>query len=320
MSEPRAVAQVDLDTLRVQVEGLDEEDSVGSGAFGVVYSVTVDGKKCIAKKLHNILTQAFKHYPGGQDDTIVRKFEQECRILSQLKHPNVVGFVGVHYGRDRTVDISLIMEKLFCDLAEFVKTNPDTHLSLRLHILHDVSKGLDYLHSQQPQPLIHRDLTAPNVLLTESVIAKIGDLGVSRYVDPRDASSLTTNPGNLLFMPPESRVKNPSYTTKLDIFSFGNLIIHTVTGELPKVYDVPHGDPRFSQYMDDGKIELMRREEAVYKRIGETHCLYHLMVLCLHDSPEGRPSVGEVRSSLRELSSSWPRTVRRVTIHNLMSR
>ena len=174
----------------------------------MVFEVTVDGKKCIAKKLHNILIHAVRYYPRGQDDTIVRKFHNECRILSQLNHPNVVGFVGVHYGRDRN-DISLIMERLHCDLADFVKKNPDTRLCDRLHILYDVSKGLDYLHSLSP-PLIHRDLTAPNILLTENLTAKIGDLGVSRYVDPSVDTVLTTNPGNLYYMPPESRVENPN--------------------------------------------------------------------------------------------------------------
>ena len=56
----------------------------------------------------------------GQEEFIVGKFHQECRILSQLKHPNVVGFVGVHCGCDKN-DISLIMERLHCDLADFVK-------------------------------------------------------------------------------------------------------------------------------------------------------------------------------------------------------
>ena len=125
MSEPGRVSEVDLNALRVRVEGLDlEENKIGSGAYGVVFEVTVDGKKCIAKKLHNILLQEECY---GQEEFIVRKFSQECRILSQLNHPNVVGFVGVHYGRDRN-DISLIMERLHCDLADFVKKNPDTPL------------------------------------------------------------------------------------------------------------------------------------------------------------------------------------------------
>ena len=308
MSEPRAVSQVDLDALRVQVEGLDrEENRIGSGAYGIVIQVTVDGKKCIAKKLHDILIHAVRYYPHGQDDSIVRKFRNECRILNQLKHPNVVSFVGVHYGRDRN-DISLIMERLHCDLADFVKKNPRTHLCDRLHILYDVSKGLEYLHSQSP-PLIHRDLTAPNVLLTEDLTAKIGDLGVSRYVDPTATGKLTTTPGNLYYMPPECRVANPSYTTKLDIFSFGNLIVHTIIGNVPDVHDIPFRDPNLPRYIQEDKVELMRRDDAVHKKVGNTHCLYPLIVRCLHDSPKQRPSVGEIKSSLIQLYVQHPRMV-----------
>ena len=87
MSEPRAVSEIDLNALRVQVEGLDlEENKLGHGAYGVVYLVTVNGKRCIAKKLHNVLIHAVKYYPRKQDDSIVRKFKNECRILSQLEH------------------------------------------------------------------------------------------------------------------------------------------------------------------------------------------------------------------------------------------
>ena len=78
MSVPEAVAEVDLDALRVQVEGLNqEENKVGSGAFGVVYKVTVDGKKRVAKKLHNTLTPAVKSDYCGQDDYNFKKFHQE---------------------------------------------------------------------------------------------------------------------------------------------------------------------------------------------------------------------------------------------------
>ena len=120
-----------------------------------------------------------------------------------------------------------------------------------------MSKGLDYLHLQSP-PLIHRDLTAPNILLTVDHIAKIGDLGMSRFIDPLLVTRLTTNPGNVPYMPPECRVKDPRYTIKLDIFSFGNLIIHTTTGVLPRVYDIPSDDPNERMYWREGKLELMR--------------------------------------------------------------
>ena len=168
----------DLDALVVQVEGLDlEENQAGHGAYGCVFRVTVNGKDCIAKKLHSILLQ---ERSLGQRGNIVTKFRNECRILSVLHHPNIVGFVGVNYGRDKN-DISLIMERLHSDLANFVETHRDTNIATRIHILYNVSKGLHYLHCLTP-PLIHRDLTAPNILLTEDLTAKIGDLGVSRYV------------------------------------------------------------------------------------------------------------------------------------------
>ena len=206
------------------------------------------------------------------------------------------------------------MEKLHCDLAEFVKKNPDAHLCDRLHILYCVSKGLEYFHSQSP-PLLHRDLTAPNILLTENLTAKIGDFGVSRFVDPSVTTKLTANPGNACYMPPESHDENPSYTTKLDIFSFGNLIIHTIIGDFPGVHRIPGIDSGFLQFLRKiwyergGKVELMRRKTAVKQQMGIDHCLYSLVVTCLHDRPDKRPSAGELKSSLRDLCLRHPRMV-----------
>ena len=139
-----------------------------SGAYGIVHAVTVNGRACIAKSLHLILLQADT---AEQRSAIKAKFRTECVILSALNHPNVVEFVGVHYGRDRT-HLSLIMERLSTDLNAFLERNPTTLLPVRLSILSDVSCGLLYLHQLVP-PLIHRDLTAPNILLTEDSLAKI---------------------------------------------------------------------------------------------------------------------------------------------------
>ena len=305
MSEPRAVAEADIDALRVhgQVEGLDlEENILSSGAYGVVYKVTVDGEKCVAKKLHHTLVNVAWGYPQKQDDTCtnIAMFHQECRIMSQLKHPNVVGFVGVHYGRDRN-DISLIMERLHCDLADFVERNPDTPLCDRLHILCDVSKGLDYLHSLSP-PLIHCNLTAYNILLNEDLTAKIKDFGVSIFMEPKGHASLIVNPGLTPYTPPECKVKDPTYTTKLDIFSFGVLILHTITGKVPRVYDIYPGDANLPRYA----YELIIRDEAVHQQMGETHSL---VGHCLHANPDQRPTAGEVKEGVIKLCTNHPRPV-----------
>ena len=304
-------SDVDLAALTVQVEGLNlDENRAGSGAYGVVYRVTVGGRECVAKKLHKVLLQTDNYWPSAttqQKEFIVEKFRNECQILSQLDHPNVVGFVGVHYGSDRNV-ISLVMERLHTDLAAFVEKNPTTPLLQRISILYDVSKGLQYLHSLTP-PLIHRDLTAFNVLLTEDLTAKIADLGASRYVDPSMVHmvKLSVSPGHIVYMPPESKKKNPVYFTKLDIFSFGNLILHTISGKLPRVYDISLD--RQVQLSPEGEVELMRRYDSVYEKMSKKHSLHSLVVCCLHDRPEGRPDVEEVSTTLRELYERYSREV-----------
>ncbi len=77
---------------------------------------------------------------------VAAKFIEECILLSQLKHPNVVKFIGVYYGDASKTDLILVMEKLECDLIHFLEKNSQPDLSLKLSILKDVANGLVYLH------------------------------------------------------------------------------------------------------------------------------------------------------------------------------
>ena len=105
----------------------------------------------------------------------ISSFRQECEILSRLHYPNMVQFMGVDYGHDEA-DISLIMEYMHMDLEHCMETYPNMiPLPYKTSILRDVAYGLAFLHSIS---IIHRDLNAGNVLLTESLRAKIADLGV----------------------------------------------------------------------------------------------------------------------------------------------
>ena len=147
-------SKINLDALVVQVEMQGNE--IGMGAYGVVSEVTVNGRKCVAKKLHSVLLEAGDCYLN---------FLEECRILSSLNHPNVVGFVGVQYGYSKN-DISLIMEMLHSNLANFIERNPGTSTSDRIHILHDDSLT---------PPLIHCNLCPSSILLTEDVLMHCQD-------------------------------------------------------------------------------------------------------------------------------------------------
>ena len=283
------------------VRGLDSGEKKGSGAYGAVYEVSVKGVLCIAKRIHDILVN--QEVSRRERESIQQKFRQECVILSKLKHPNVVYFVGVHYGR-APGDLSLVMEKLHTDLAKCLDGAVETQqdilpLSIKLSILLDVSGGLLYLHTL-PQAIIHRDLSAGNILLTRHMQAKIADLGVSKLIDLRKAKVHTRAPGTSDYMPPEALQKKPVYDTKLDVFSFGHLMLYTILQELPEVYEnvTPEALRR-------GTAQILKRETSLDK-IGKDHVLYPLTIQCLQDRPERRPTTLELNQAVMELSNKHP--------------
>ena len=126
----------------------------------------------------------------------------------------------------------------------------DTHGALPAEIggaiLLEVALGLRYLHEISP-PIVHRDLSSNNVLLTTSMTAKISDLGVAKILDvsPGRAARMTQTqaPGTAAFMPPEAMLARPKYTSKVDIFSFGVLVVHILSGEWPMPSEAFAEDP-----------------------------------------------------------------------------
>ena len=279
------------------VEGMDLKQAKGSGSYGSVYQVTVNGFPCIAKRLHDILVGP-QHVNPEERLAISSRFREECMLLSQLRHPNIVQFIGVHCGR-RQDDLTLLMEGLYMDLEQCLTVHSSVPLPIRLQILLDVAYGLLYLHSQSP-PIVHRDLKASNVLLTSDMRAKLADLGVSKILEVHPLSEVVRSacPGTPGVMPPEALVEKPSYTTKLDIFSFGTLILHVVNHEFPMPFE--------TDTFERGKQHITKRMSSL-KKMGEAHCLYPLVIRCLQDAPQRRPSTAEVCSDLRDLSKELPR-------------
>ena len=292
------------------VKGLDSCEKKGSGAYGAVYEVTVKGVTCIAKRLHDILVTEVS---PSEKSSIQQKFTAECVLLSKLRHPNVVHFVGVHYGRS-VDDLSLVMECLHTDLAKFLKgCSNEISLSIKLSILLDVSYGLLYFHTHTP-PIIHRDLSANNVLLTTDLRAKIADLGVAKLLDIQTqvAISQTKAPGSLHYMPPEALEEVPDYNLKLDIFSFGHLTLYVAAQNPPSVHEL---DERTTYTaLKTHTIQIRRRRRAIDEIGGERHTLYPLITQCLQDKHESRPTTTVLNNSLKELCTKHPRSVAELSL------
>jgi len=277
--------------------------SKGSGSYGSIHLIEVNGVPCIAKRLHDILVGRGQAEVVNkvQKQSIEQLFRRECVFLSRLRHPNIVQFMGVHCGQDQS-DLTLIMECLPMDLAKCLEQYPNIPLPIKISVLLDVSYGLLHLHSQMP-PIIHRDLTAANILLTSDMKAKIADLGVSKILDlhPLHGALQTAGPGALAYMPPEALKRVPAYDTKLDDFSFGVVMLYVANQEFPMAED--RSTPEAVQKQE---THIEKRRDWV-DQVGKSHPLYELITACLQDVPDRRPTTSEINNSLKQLSKCHPR-------------
>ena len=156
-------------------------------------------------------------------DRMSRKMSQEFRLMSGLQHSNITRYVGECIITNHMYPV-LLMERLERNLHDLLENSPKISWALKHSILKDVSSGLLYLHSHG---VIHRDLTATNVLLTSLMVAKITDFGNSVIIDLTHDQRLTAMPGTTVYMPPEAlpSTSSCSYGPSLDIFSFGHLAL-----------------------------------------------------------------------------------------------
>ena len=270
---------------------------LGHGSYATVLELEYMGLKCAGKKIHELLLRQ------GDASYTVRRFEEECHLLSQVRHPNIVQFLGVYFQQGVQVPI-LVMEFLPTNLTTCIEQYGILPKEISYSILHDVALGLCYLHSQT-LAIIHRDLSSNNVLLTPNMTAKISDLGVARILNltPLQVSRMTQTPGTPAYMPPEVMVANPKYDTCVDEFSFGILMIHMFSGRWPE----PQVGPNRTE--PDGRlipVTEAERREVFLQAIGNDHPLMDLTLKCIHNHPKSRAHASEIVKQLAEMVLLFP--------------
>ena len=267
-------------------------DRIGKGGYGEVFRGTLDpkGRSVAVKKVYDILVDAARE--NNQTlKRIIEEFRRECDLLKAAKHPNVVEFVGVFNQGEGEESALLVMELMDQTLEQFLQDNRGTlSLEKQIGICVQVASGLLFLHQHDPQ-ILHRDLTAKNVLMNEDgSIAKISDLGQAKF-RPTSVEYLTTRqPGTILYMPPEALVEKPHFTDKGDIFSLGVVLLQTSTQEPPSC-----GLGGISTQKE------VERRAADLAKLPENHPLRATILQCLQDDPAERLSCSQVLKICREI-------------------
>ena len=276
-----------------------KKQTLGIGSYGAVCKAKCDDLLCAAKIIHPTLfdpTALHQIAPHKKHRLPIRRFQLECEFLSTVRHPNIVQYLGTHQDPDTGLPV-LLMELMDDSLTHFLEssTQPIPY-HIQVNICHDTTLALSFLHSND---IAHRDLSSNNVLLISNIIAKLTDFGMARLGDLNFHATRITNtmcPGTDVYMPPEAIQDKPVYTEKIDCFSFGVIIVQTLTREFPKPGDrlMTIDDPRYPQGALKLCVPEIERRQNHISQVDPNHPLLPIALDCLKDRDVERPSAQQL--------------------------
>lgn len=244
---------------------------LGRGAFGEVRVAKWRNIEVACKSLHAI--------DGSIDQTDKDNMKHEISMLTKLRHPNLVLFLGVCYNPS-TKTTSILTELLPCSLYDLIEVRKATlQLPDILDISLDIAYGLDYLHKHIPQ-IVHRDISSKNILIGGSR-AKIADLGQAKIFGHNTLSRQTGMPGAMAYSAPE--VLTGKYSSKIDVFSFGVMLAQMCTGDYPRID---------------------RREDQITQACDKQPLFCSIITSSVHYQPHERPSAEHLCRSLQTIKSN----------------
>ncbi|KAJ9708863.1 hypothetical protein PVL29_000726 [Vitis rotundifolia] len=206
-------------TLEKATGSFDNENKLGQGGFGTVYKgVLNDGREIAVKRLF------FNNRHRAAD------FYNEVNIISSVEHKNLVRLLGCSCSGPESLLVYEFLPNKSLDRFIF-DTNRGKALNWekRCEIIIGTAEGLVYLHENSTNRIIHRDIKASNILLDSKMRAKIADFGLARSFQEDKSHISTAIAGTLGYMAPEY-LAHGQLTEKVDVYSFGVLLLEIVTG------------------------------------------------------------------------------------------
>ena len=241
------------------------------------------------------------------NDNFFKEFKNEIVALTTIRHPNLIIFMGT-----MLEDNNLCIVTEYCkggtlfDLL-YKKKHIDIPWNLRLKLLIDISKAINFLHTNDPQ-IIHYDLKSLNILLTDEIkensennhiTIKINDFGLSKIIDKEKIEWAAPQGvvGSIQWMAPEVIQNNCKDNTKADVYSFGIIIWEVCT--------------RIQPYKDMSILQIIN---YVCNENGRPDCnllplkqmpkgLLELMENCWNTDPNLRPDFSSILFTLNKMQS-----------------
>ncbi|XP_039118615.1 G-type lectin S-receptor-like serine/threonine-protein kinase SD2-5 [Dioscorea cayenensis subsp. rotundata] len=271
----------------------DFSKELGRGGSGSVFEgILSNGRKVAVKRMERI-SQGKK------------QFLAEIETIHGIHHINLVRLIGYCVEKSYYFLVYEFMSNGSLDKWIFNKdNNHKLDWGIRLQIIINVAKGLSYLHEDCCKRILHLDIMPQNILLDENFNAKIADFGLSKLVERDQSKVMTTMRGTLGYLAPEWL--NSVITEKVDVYSFGILVLEIICGRknfdfcqpiediyLLKLVKEKAHDDRLHEIVakDDGNMEL-HMEEAVK--------MIRVAMWCLQSDHNLRPAMSKIVKVLED--------------------
>ncbi|ORZ02689.1 kinase-like domain-containing protein [Syncephalastrum racemosum] len=190
-------------------------DKLGSGGFKDCYRGTYKGEPVAIGELR--LAQF--------SEVDLQEVKHEIKVLKQLRHENVIRFIGVCTHPQHLCIITELCTK--GDLFDVIRRYKKPNFAQQVMYMYDIALGVSYLHTRRPS-IIHRDLKSMNILISEDDRAKVNDFGLAR-IRPKANALMHTQCGTPNWQAPEFWSSNPSYTEKVDVYACGLIFWEILT-------------------------------------------------------------------------------------------
>mmetsp|Transcript_4738 Transcript_4738/g.5133 ORF Transcript_4738/g.5133 Transcript_4738/m.5133 type:complete len:757 (+) Transcript_4738:39-2309(+) len=276
----------------VNIEGgqLEYVKKLGTGAAGDVYKGLFQGNKTVAIKV-------LKEVAPGKE---IEDFKKEYRVLSAIRHPNIVLFIGVSF----VPRLCMVME--YCARGSLYHVMRDDGVEFTwarvVDFANQMTKGVIALHQNTPQ-IMHRDLKSLNILVSKDWIIKVADFGLARFDDASQLQTLHQMRGTFAYLGPEI-YHSKKFTPKTDVYALGVIFWEMVTRCVTGVYTQPYSEYNI-QF--DFQIIIQSAKEDKRPTISDyCHKRFRDLIKVLWDpNPDVRPDAPGLLEQLKDVGKEF---------------
>lgn len=266
-----------------QIPGYQIMSKLGAGAMATVY-------KARQLSLDRIVAIKILPQKHSRDPNFIQRFYDEGKAAAKLNHPNIVGAYDVAQAGDYHYFVMEFVDgrTVYDDISKDGAYSEEKALEIAIQ----VAKALSHSHKAG---FIHRDVKPKNIMITDSGVVKLADMGLARAVSDREAAEAEAGKayGTPYYISPEQIRGEIEIDFRADIYALGATMYHMVTGRVP--FEGPNPSAVMHKHLKDDLVPPDHVNTKLTSGISE------IIEVCMAKSPRKR--YGNTEDLLNDLEA-----------------